>query len=336
MRTKALWFLLIMTVSLTLTLACGAADEPAAESPGPPSPGVAQTTDAITPAGSGESARGAAGSETTGDQSESALANLAAPTTSPGSSGVVDAPPYSSPPEAATPVSPAGITQTSQPTSTPTPVPVPTPTPAPPTATPPPTLRPLLEVTSSKTDYETLVEINNVLTGDKNVPLHPSWLTNAPIGEWRGVLTDENGRVQSLSISRSNAWAPGAVIPWQLGNLSELRQLRIKSVPFTGSIPPELGNLTNLINLHLSGSQLTGSIPPELGNLTNLTDLTLSHNQLTGSIPPELGNLTNVSNLFLSHNQLTGIPPELGNLTNLINLHLSHNQLTGIPRNWAT
>ena len=69
MRTKALWFLLIMTVSLTLTLACGAADEPAAESPGPPSPGAAQTTDAMTPAGSSESAGGAAGAETTGTSS---------------------------------------------------------------------------------------------------------------------------------------------------------------------------------------------------------------------------------------------------------------------------
>ena len=69
MRTKALWFLLIMTVSLTLTLACGAADEPSAESPGPPSPGVAQTTDAMTPAGSSESAGGAAGAETTGTSS---------------------------------------------------------------------------------------------------------------------------------------------------------------------------------------------------------------------------------------------------------------------------
>ena len=58
-----------MTVSLTLTLACGAADEPAAESPGPPSPGVAQTTDAMTPAGSSESAGGAAGAETTGTSS---------------------------------------------------------------------------------------------------------------------------------------------------------------------------------------------------------------------------------------------------------------------------
>ena len=58
MRIKALCFLLIMTVSLTLTLACGPGEQPAAESPGPPSPGAAQTTDAMTPAGSGESAGG--------------------------------------------------------------------------------------------------------------------------------------------------------------------------------------------------------------------------------------------------------------------------------------
>ena len=47
--------LAILTITM---LGCGAADEPAAENPGPVSPGAAHTTDAMTPAGSGESAGG--------------------------------------------------------------------------------------------------------------------------------------------------------------------------------------------------------------------------------------------------------------------------------------
>ena len=65
----------------------------------------------------------------------------------------------------------------------------------------------------------------------------------------------------------------------------------------TGEIPSEIGNLTNLTYLNLRSNQLTGSIPPEIGNLTNLTRLWLNDNQLTGSIPPEIGNLTNLERL---------------------------------------
>ena len=78
----------------------------------------------------------------------------------------------------------------------------------------------------------------------------------------------------------------------------------------TGSIPPEIGNLSNLTYLSLRSNQLTGSIPSEIGNLTNLNFLYLGSNGLTGSIPSEIGNLTNLTHLDLSDNQLTGLIPE--------------------------
>ena len=72
----------------------------------------------------------------------------------------------------------------------------------------------------------------------------------------------------------------------------------------TGEIPSEIGNLTNLTYLNLRSNQLTGSIPSEIGNLINLTLLYLYENQLTGEIPESICDLNiNWSNLnFRIHN----------------------------------
>ena len=115
-----------------------------------------------------------------------------------------------------------------------------------------------------------------------------NWLTDAPLGEWHSVTTDDSGRVIELAL-----WA---------NDLS-------------GEIPPELGGLSNLERLYLNGNQLTGEIPPELGGLSNLQRLNLGTNRLSGEIPPELGGLSNLASLSLYENQLSGeIPPELGGL----------------------
>ena len=119
-------------------------------------------------------------------------------------------------------------------------------------------------------------------TGGANWRNNGNWLSNAPMGEWHGVITDSDGRVTELSLSTNR---------------------------LTGEIPAELGSLTSLRRLYLFNNQLTGSIPAELGSLTNLTELQLRSNQLTGSIPAELGDLTNLTELQLRSNQLTGCIP---------------------------
>ncbi len=85
-----------------------------------------------------------------------------------------------------------------------------------------------------------------------------NWLTDAPLGDWYGVDADDSGRVVGLSLGRNN---------------------------LTGSIPPELGNLTSLTRLWLRSNNLTGSIPTEFGRLTRLTHLWLERNNLSGPIP---------------------------------------------------
>ena len=176
------------------------------------------------------------------------------------------------------------------------------------------------------TDRAALVALYNA-TGGANWGNNGNWLSNAPMGEWHGVITDSDGRVTHLHLHRNQL--TGA-IPAELGYLTNVEVLRLASNQLTGEIPAELGDLSNLEYLYLFNNQLTGEIPAELGNLTNLKWLHLSSNQLTGEIPAELGNLTNLRWLRLYDNQLTGeIPAELGDLTNLKGLRLYDNQLTG-------
>ena len=115
-------------------------------------------------------------------------------------------------------------------------------------------------------------------TGGVNWTDNINWLSDAPVGEWYGVTTDDSGRVTKLSLG---------------GN------------QLSGEIPPELGSLANLEWLWLSSNQLSGEIPPELGSLSNLEWLLLIGNQLSGEIPPELAGLSNLTTLSLSGNQLS-------------------------------
>ena len=212
---------------------------------------------------------------------------------------------------------PSGVTGPDRTASTPTETPTttgsgaaPTATDAPGPATEPPTAtdapgpatEPPAASGSAETDREALVALYNATDGENWYGSY-NWLSDAPLGEWRGVDTDDDGHVTVLVL-----------------NGNEL----------SGEIPAELGSLSNLLGLYLGGNDLSGEIPAELGSLSNLIGLGLSENDLSGEIPPELGSLSNLIELTLSRNQLSGeIPPELGSLSNLTNLHLNDNELSG-------
>ena len=136
-----------------------------------------------------------------------------------------------------------------------------------------------------------VLEVFYHATGGTDWFFGTNWLSDAPLSEWRGVQTHDEGRVRGLVLHSNN---------------------------LTGSIPPDLVRLTRLVNLSLFRNQLTGPIPPELGQLTSLGFLQLAENRLSGPIPPELGRLTHLYFVNLYSNQLSGpIPPELDRLTGL-------------------
>ena len=172
-------------------------------------------------------------------------------------------------------------------------------------------------------DCAILLGLHDTLVGSST---SLNWSEDTLMTLWYGVTVVSN-RVTSLNIT---PFYLSGTIPAELGDLTELKSIRLGFNDLTGSIPTELGNLTNLTELDLNSNDLTGTIPTELGSLANLTRLDLASNGLTGTIPTELGSLANLTRLALSGNDLTGtIPTELGSLADLTALELGSNGLTG-------
>ena len=144
-------------------------------------------------------------------------------------------------------------------------------------------------------------------TGGPHWRNNDEWLTDAPLYDWYGIITDGSGRVTGLVLEDNNLVGS---IPPSFGGLLRLEHVGLIRNHLKGEIPQELGNLSNLSSLSLGGNDLTGEIPPELGNLSGLISLLLSDNNLTGTLPTELGQLSNLQSFQLSQNRLTGELPD--------------------------
>ena len=164
-------------------------------------------------------------------------------------------------------------------------------------------------------------------TGGANWTNNDNWLTSAPLSDWRGIETDDEGRVTEIYLIGNNL---DGEIPSELGGLYQLEGLYLARNELSGSIPAELGDLSNLNTLMLFNNELTGAIPHQLGDLGNLEVIHLSNNQLSGRIPSQIGDLENLRRLHLTVNDLSGsIPTSLGSLTELRQLSIAANDLTG-------
>ena len=165
------------------------------------------------------------------------------------------------------------------------------------------------------TDRE-ILEMLHAATGGRDWIDARNWLTDAPLGEWRGVEVDDQERVVELRL-----WDNGLTgrLPPELGDLAHLEYLRLSDNALTGTIPPEFAGLSGLTHLVLDGNGLSGGLPPELGGLPVLEELRVENNDLSGPLPPELGGLGRLRGLGLTGNpRLAGpLPAELTSLARL-------------------
>ncbi|XP_052189827.1 receptor protein kinase CLAVATA1-like [Diospyros lotus] len=139
--------------------------------------------------------------------------------------------------------------------------------------------------------------------------------------------------LQELCLGCFNAYKGG--IPQELGSLSSLRLLDLRSCNLSGGIPPSLGNLKMLHTLFLQLNNLSGIIPSQLSGLLSLKQLDLSTNQFNGEIPDSFIELQNLTLLNLFENNLHGpVPSFIGDLPNLEVLQVWRNNFTlELPEN---
>jgi len=163
-----------------------------------------------------------------------------------------------------------------------------------------------------------------------------NWLMpGKPISTWYGVRTDINGCVDTLFLNNNNLVGP---IPPEIGNLVDLKALRLHTNQLLLSIPAEIGRLAKLEELDLSlNPNLSGVITDSIGKLDSLKQLFLNNCAFTGKIPNGLTQLKNLEALNLSWNQLTdGLPVPIQNWSKLKKLWINNNQLTGnLPITWG-
>ena len=99
-----------------------------------------------------------------------------------------------------------------------------------------PTPTPVLANTSPEMDRETLVVLYNA-TGGAEWWNNQNWLSDAPMREWAGVDTDDNGRVRGVTLGERYL---GGELPAELGNLANLTRLDLYQNHLSGELPAEL------------------------------------------------------------------------------------------------
>jgi len=119
-------------------------------------------------------------------------------------------------------------------------------------------------------------------------------------------------------------------LPTFLGELTDLRELKLSQNHFTGTIPEEFYNATSLEKIIIQGTNISGTLSAKIGHLRQLEKLDVSYNEITGPLPKELFDIP-LLNIQLQDNRITGaLPSFISNLNNTIRLiNLSNNRLLG-------
>jgi hypothetical protein len=131
-------------------------------------------------------------------------------------------------------------------------------------------------------------------------------------------------------LSMRNNGLKGEFPEFQLGDLPNLKELRLDDNSLTGDLTNSIENLPSLEIFSVSNNAVGGNIPVGLGELKTMKLLDLSFNKFDGEIPKELGNMESLEELYLSNCALENeVPKDLANALNLKMIDISFNELAG-------
>ncbi|KAM5569873.1 putative LRR receptor-like serine/threonine-protein kinase [Rosa sericea] len=135
---------------------------------------------------------------------------------------------------------------------------------------------------------------------------------------------------QLFNLSFENNQFSGSISN-NIGNLTNIKTIRLGYNNLIGTIPLEVSHLPNLQILSLGENKLNGIIPSSIFNMSTLTTISLVENQLSGSLPTNIGlGLPNLQRLFLGGNEFSGvIPKSISNISELRNIDLGYNSFSG-------
>ncbi|CAI0441618.1 unnamed protein product, partial [Linum tenue] len=170
--------------------------------------------------------------------------------------------------------------------------------------------------------------------------LHLGWSSSWDGSVFSGKLNSQLLQLKYLSyLDLSNNHFKGIPIPSFLGSMSSLKHLYLDGSGFGGVIPHQLGNLTNLKQLGLQAARdyvLYADSLRWLSGLSSLRYLDLSDVDLSNASDwlSMINTLPTLSELYLSNCRIRYIPPLKNlNMSLLSGLSLYHNQFaqTSVP-----
>jgi len=200
-------------------------------------------------------------------------------------------------------------------------------------------------------DLEELIMFENQISG-----VLPSELYNIPSlqildlydNDIEGSISPDIGQLQNLVALYLGKNRLDLTLPIELFSITSLEALwindmnRLEEMPVGQDLPVDIGNLVNMKDLRMARSFFKGNLPAEIGNLVNLEHLDLENNGLTGKIPAEIEECAKLDFLNLANNWFEGELPRLRNNPDLETLRFDGNilanaegQENGIPNHYG-
>ncbi len=177
-------------------------------------------------------------------------------------------------------------------------------------------------------DRAALVALYNATDGP-NWSRRNNWLSNAPLSNWYGVETNDDGQVTELNLESNNLKGD---FPIAVAGLPALKRLILRNNNLSGQIPADVQAASLLETLDAGENMLTLPLPDNLGDLQNLQTLLVDNNNFMGPVPEVLTQLQSLQILYLNDNAFNGsVPEKFGGINTLRVLHLQNNNIVDLP-----